>query len=128
MNNWLGLAFEQVVFSHIPQIKQALGISGVDTSESSWIVNPESGGKSQIDLVIDRADRVIDLCEIKFSKEDFAVDSAYAKTILSRIENGSNFTAHKRSIVSVLVTTYGLKRNSYSDRFQKVLTIKDLFA
>ena len=127
MNNWLGLAFELVVFGHISQIKQALGISGVDTTEYSWIVNSESGGKSQIDLVIDRADRVIDICEIKFSKEDFTVDSVYAKIISSRIENVSEYIAHKRSIVSVLVTTYGLKRNSYSDRFQKVLTIKELF-
>lgn len=128
MNSWLGLAFEQVVFSHIPQIKQSLGISGVVTSEYPWIVDSPEGGKSQIDMIIDRDDRVVDVCEIKFCKDDFAVDANYARTIQSRIEKVSEYKANRRSVVSVLITTYGLKRNSYSDRFQKVITINDLFA
>lgn len=128
MNSWLGLAFEQVVFCHTKQIKQALGISGVVTSEYSLVVESEDGGKSQIDMIIDRDDRVMNMCEIKFSRDEFAVTAEYARTIQSRIENVYGYKANKRSVVSVLITTYGLKRNNYSDRFQKVITIKDLFA
>jgi len=128
MNSWLGLAFEHVVFSHIPQIKQALGISGVATAESSLVLESGESGKSQIDLIIDRDDRVVNLCEIKFCKDDFAVDSNYAKSILSRIDKVAGLTSGKRSIVSVLITTYGLKRNINSGRFQKVITIRELFA
>ncbi len=127
MNSWLGLAFEQVVFSHIEQIKNSLGISGVVTNEYSWIVESK-GEKSQIDMIIDRADRVANVCEIKFCKDDYVVTSDYARTIQSRISKVSEQKANKRSIVSVLITTYGLKRNSYSDRFQKVITIKELFS
>lgn len=127
MNVWLGLSFEQVVFSHIAQIKHSLGISGVDTNEYSWIVDSPDGGKSQIDMIIDRADRVVNMCEIKFSKDDFTVDANYARTIQSRIDKVSEYKANRRSVISVLITTYGLKRNSYSDRFQKVITMDELF-
>lgn len=128
MNSWLGLAFEQVVFNHTEQIKQTLGISGVVTSEYSWVVESDDGRKSQIDMIIERADRVVNMCEIKFCKEFFTVNSEYARTIQSRIDKVLENKANKRSIVSVLITTYGLKRNTYSDRFQKVVTMKDLFA
>lgn len=129
MNSWLGLAFEEVVFNHIDQVKQSLGISGVVTNESSWVIegDDENAGM-QIDLLIDRDDRVVDVCEIKFSRSDYVVTGAYAKKIQERISAAEDYTDHKRTVVSVLITTYGLKRNEYSSRFQKVITMDDLFA
>lgn len=129
MNSWLGLAFEEVVFNHIAQVKQALGISGVVTKESSWSV--EGGDETpgmQIDLIIDREDRVINICEIKFCRGDFVVNGKYARRIQDRISATEEFTKHKRTIVSVLITTYGIKHNEYSSRFQKIITMDDLFA
>lgn len=128
MNNWLGHAFEEVVFNHIDQVKQALGISGVLSSESAWNVSgTDTDEGMQIDLLIDRADRVVNVCEIKFCNDNYIVTSAYARKITNRIDRISEMFKHKRSIASVLITTYGLKKNEYSSRFQKVLTLKDLF-
>ena len=129
MNNWLGLAFEEVVFSHIDQIKRSLGISGVVTRESSWSVEGDNENSGmQIDLIIDRDDRVINVCEIKFSRREYTVTGGYARKIEERIEKVREFTNGRGSIISVLVTTYGLKNNEFSGRFPKVITMEDLFA
>jgi len=129
MNSWLGLAFEDSVFNHIEQVKRALGIAGVVSRESAWSVRGDNSGNGmQIDLVIDRDDRVINICEMKFCRNEFSVDSEYARKIQERIETTQQFTGQKRTVVSVLITTYGLKRNEYSGRFQKVITMEDLFS
>ena len=128
MYNWLGLAFEEVVFNHIEQVKLSLGISGVLSTESAWSVDKadcEHG--MQIDLLIDRADRVIDVCEIKFCNDEYVVNSSYSRVIMNRMEKTSQLFKGKKSVQSVLITTYGLKRNEYSSRFQKVITLEDLF-
>jgi AAA+ ATPase superfamily predicted ATPase len=128
MNSWLGYAFEEIVFGHIDQVKQALGIAGVCTSESAWSVEGTSTKEGmQIDLLIDRADRVVDVCEIKFSRDEYTVNAAYARKILARLEQTSSHFKSRRSVSSVLITTYGLKKNEYSGRFQKVITLDDLF-
>ena len=128
MNSWLGLAFEEVVFSHIDQVKHALGISGVVTRESSWAVNgdDESPGM-QIDLIIDRDDRVLNICEVKYSHKEFSVNGSYARVIDDRIEKISERIGGKGTIISVLITTYGLRHNEYSGRFPKVITMEDFF-
>ena len=128
MNSWLGYAFEEIVFYHIDQVKQALGISGVCTSESAWTIEGTSTQEGmQIDLLIDRSDRIINICEIKFCNDEYEVTSAYARKILSREEFTAKHFKNRRSISSVLITTYGLKRNEYSCRFAKVITLDDLF-
>ena len=81
----------------------------------------------QIDLLIDRADRVIDVCEIKFCNDEYVVNSSYSRVIMNRMEKTSQLFKGKKSVQSVLITTYGLKRNEYSSRFQKVITLEDLF-
>ena len=81
----------------------------------------------QIDLLIDRADRVIDVCEIKFCNDEYVVNSSYSRVIMNRMEKTSQLLKGKKGGRSVLITTYGLKRNEYSSRFQKVITLEDLF-
>ena len=128
MYSWLGLAFEETVFGHIEQVKYALGISGVLTTESEWTVDSSDGQEGmQVDLLIDRADRVVDVCEIKFCNDEFSLNSSYSRKIMSRVERTAELFGNKRSVVSVLITTYGLKKNEYSSRFQKVVTMEDLF-
>ena len=127
-SNWAGHAFEDVCFTHIRQIKHALGIGDVITRESSWIVpGTESEKGMQIDLVIDRDDRRICLCEMKFRQGVFIVDKEYSTKIQTRICRTMEITGGSKPVISVLITTYGLQRNDYSGKFQKVITLEDLF-
>lgn len=125
---WSGYAFEDVCRAHIKQIKTALGIGDVTTRESSWIVpGTETEKGMQIDLVIDRDDRKICLCEMKFSQGNFSVGRDYAEKLQNRIRRTMEFTENDKPIISVLITTYGLERNEYSNKFQKVVTMDELF-
>ena len=73
--SWVGLAFERMCFQHVPQIKKALGISGVVTNVYAWRIGPTADGEAgaQIDMLIDRADNMVNLCEMKFSKNEYTV-------------------------------------------------------
>ena len=126
--SWQGFAFEEVCFSHISQIKSALGIAGVQADISSLIIKKD-GKKagSQIDLLIDRADRVINLCEIKFSNKEFVIDKSYEENLRQRTEIIRELTKNKKNIHLTFVTTFGLKSNAYSNRVQKSLSMNDLF-
>ena len=125
---WSGNAFEDVCLAHIRQIKNALGIGDVTTRESSWIVPGSKTERGmQIDLVIDRDDRKICLCEMKFSQGKFSVLRDYAEKLQGRIQRTMEFTGNSKPVISVLVTTYGIERNDYSNRFQKVMTMEELF-
>jgi hypothetical protein len=125
---WSGNAFEDVCLAHIKQIKNALGIGDVTTRESSWIVPGSKTERGmQIDLVIDRDDRKICLCEMKFSQGKLSVGRDYAEKLLGCIQRTMEFTKNSKPVISVLVTTYGIERNEYSNRFQKVVTMEELF-
>jgi len=81
----------------------------------------------QIDLLIHRNDNVINMCEMKFLSEDFIVNKAYYRVLLSRPERIKEVVSPKISIYSTLVTTFGLKTNEYSGIFANVVTMDDLF-
>jgi len=110
---WSGYAFEQVCLCHIPQIKNALGISGVYSTSSSWRSDAIKNG-AQIDLVIDRRDHVINLCEMKYSVNPFVIDSKYANELRSKIGVFKTETKTRKSVFLTLITTYGLQSNSHS--------------
>lgn len=121
-NSWRGFTFENVCFDHIRQIKFALGISGVHTETYSW-----KGNESQIDLLIDRDDRLINICECKFSSREYAIDKSYDEKLRDRQGAFIDETNTKKSTIMTFVTTYGLKQNEYSGRIQSVITSDDLF-
>ena len=127
LSSWRGLAFENVCFNHIPQIKTALGISGVSSEESAWSKKKDDTEGMQIDLLINRRDNVINMCELKFYSSDFTVDSRYYRTLLSRAETLSEMVPKKTVVRSTLITTYGLTRNEYSSAFVNTVTMDDLF-
>lgn len=127
ISTWRDLAFENVCFNHIEQIKNALGISGVVTSESAWTKKADDENGTQIDLLILRSDNVVNMCEIKFCSDDFAVDKEYYRTVLRRIEMLSSKLSPKASVHSTLITTFGLKKNEYSGAFLRTITFDDLF-
>lgn len=126
LNAWRGFSFETVVFGHIQQIKRALGISGVQTEVRPWHSKQKDNG-AQVDMVIERADRVINLCEMKFSTDDFTVDASYDKELRHKMTVFADETKTKYSLHLTLVTTYGLAKSPYSSRFQSVVTMEDLF-
>lgn len=124
---WSGYAFEQVCLAHLAQLKQALGISGVQSNSSSW-VNTGSGNKRQIDLVIDRRDGVINLCEMKFSIKPFSIDKNYHAELQDKIETFRATTQTTKALFLTMITTFGLTRNEYSNSLvQNSLTMDDLF-
>lgn len=127
-NNWCGLAFERLCLVHSRQIKETLGISGVISSEYSWKVEG-SGEKSgaQIDLLIDRVDGVINLCEMKFSKKPFKIDAKYSKVLQNKRNRLIETTHTSKAVHITMVTSEGLVRNAYSDEIQNQATADDLF-
>ena len=125
---WRGFAFEQVCFNHIPQIKAALGVSGVVSKESALLVRGDKDSQGgQIDLLIDRADNVLNLCEMKFYKKPYSVSQQDLFDFEDRIELLATITKSKKNIHFTLVTTFGLKHNEHSGVVQKVVTLEDLF-
>ena len=127
---WEGLVFEQVCKDHIAQIKHKLGISGVLSEESSWFIrgNQEEGTTgAQIDLLIKRRDRVISICEIKFSNGEFVIDSDYDLKLRNKVGSFVRATGFRESIQLVMITTYGVKKNKYSSLIQNEVVMSDLF-
>ena len=125
--SWRGIAFENICFNHAEQIKIALGISGVSTRQSAWSKRADDEDGTQIDLLIERNDHVVNMCELKFYNKDFVVDKYYHRTLETR--QGLLEEAIPRGMIvhSTLVTTYGLKYNEYSGDFDSVITMEDLF-
>ena len=124
--SWTGYAFEQVCLAHSEQIKQAMGISGIAVSQSGWM-SKSKDNKAQIDLVLDRADNVVNLCEIKFSSRPYAIDKQYAERMQSRQWQFEEETKTRKSCQLVMITTYGLQSNQYVGMIQNSLTMDDLF-
>jgi uncharacterized protein len=124
---WSGYAFEQVCFAHLDEIKKALGISGVQTNTTAWIGN-NGTHKAQVDLVIDRRDQVINLCEAKFSINQFTIDKKYAEELRTKIGVFKDVTQTQKSIFLTCITTFGLTPNEYAQSLvQNSLTMDILF-
>ena len=125
-NSWRGYAFEQVCLWHIPQIKHKLGISGVTTNYSSW----RSANKemfAQIDLVIDRNDRIINLCEMKYSNDEYVITKDYNDNLRKKRTCFIEETKIRKTVHTTMLTTYGVKRNSYWGNIQSEVKMDDLF-
>ena len=110
---WAGYAFEQICIEHLPQIKAALGISGVVTQFSTWKSKTSDPG-AQIDIVIDRRDRTVNLCEVKFSITPFTIDKPYAEKLRNKIGTFRAETDTKKSVFLTMITSFGVKENKYS--------------
>ena len=113
--SWSGFAFERLCLAHIRQIKTALGISGIYTEESSWR-KPGTASQTgaQIDLLIDRGDNVVNICEIKFSLAPFVISKKYAEELKAKLLAFKENTKTRKSLFLTMITTYGLAENKYS--------------
>ncbi|MCD4732342.1 MAG: AAA family ATPase [Bacteroidales bacterium] len=113
--SWSGYAFENTCLKHSQQIKIALGISGVYSQESSFIYKgSEDSIGFQIDLLIDRQDNSINLCEMKFYESEFTIEKAYAKTLRERIAQFKMQTKTRKNVFLTIISTYGIKSNIHS--------------
>jgi AAA+ ATPase superfamily predicted ATPase len=126
INTWLGLAFERVCMAHIPQIKRALGIDRIATEYYSWR-SKESENGAQIDLLLERADRVINLIEIKYSNAPYTLTKEEDMKIRTRQSDFVTETGTKHAIFPTIITTFGLRENKYSGLIQSEITLDDLF-
>lgn len=126
INTWRGLTFEMLCLCHVDKIKATLGIADVSTSIYSWR-GEHDGERAQIDLLIDRNDFTLNLCEMKFSYRDFVIDKSYAQRLQEKLEIFRSATKTQKNILLTLITTMGLKENPYSFIIQRIVTLDSLF-
>lgn len=127
---WSGFAFENICLYHTAQIKKALGISGVHTENSCWFYR--GGGDepgAQIDLLMDRADHVIEVCEMKFAKDAFIIDKKYHEALQRKLAVFRRVTHTRKAVWLAMITTMGLHPNNYAanDYIQHSITMDVLF-
>ncbi|MFT7072616.1 MAG: hypothetical protein ACJA1Z_001533 [Patiriisocius sp.] len=108
-SSWSGFSFESLCLKHIGQLKNGLGIAAVHTTSSSWF-----NAKAQIDVLIERADNTINICEMKFSETPYTITKSYHKELLNKKQQFLMETKTRKNIQITMVTTYGVKENSYS--------------
>ncbi|MDR1653846.1 MAG: ATP-binding protein [Prevotellaceae bacterium] len=127
-NSWAGYTFELLCQAHLPQIKQKLGISGVSTFTASWRSknNNESAG-CQIDMLIDRNDGIINLCEMKFSTKQYVITKSYDAVLRNKKGSFIEEINPQKAIHTTFITTYGVKHNQYWGNIQSEITFEDLF-
>lgn len=136
IESWQGLSFELLCLLHLAQIKQKLGISGIATAASSWrYIPPKKNEKdekkekgTQIDMLIDRGDRVINLCEMKFSVKPYYISENYEKTLRDRMSIFQEKTKTTKSLVYTFVTTFGIAHSVGRSIVNSEVTMEDLFA
>ena len=128
INAWRGYAFEDLCFRHVDQIKRALQIGGISSTQSAWsVIGDNEHEGTQIDLLISRKDNIVNLCEMKFYSEDFSVSKSYHQKLVHRTNLLLQHLSRKTAIHPILITTYGLEYNEYSNDFMHTITLDDLF-
>lgn len=125
-NTWQGYAFEQVCILHINQIKKALGISGIASDVCSWSTRGGNKG-AQIDLIINRTDNVIDLCEMKYSDSLYELTKNYIEWLKERRDMFKKETRTTKTLHLTMITSQGLANGKYTSQIQSQVTMDDLF-
>ena len=129
-NTWCGLAFERVCLWHVDQIKKKLGINGILTNEYAWRCMPDEEKNRrgvQIDLLIDRSDGIIDVCEMKYSKDIYTITADYAHELARKRDVLQSATGTKNAVHSIMITTDGVTKNEHMSEIQAEIILDDLF-
>jgi uncharacterized protein len=126
---WSGYAFESLCMQHLSQILKGLGINGIHVNAFSWKTRAKNGlPGTQIDLLIDRADKSINLCEAKFSSENYLVTKEYATNLRMKKSVFQQVTQTKKAIFTVLITPFpAIKNEHYFDQIQQEINLDELF-
>lgn len=125
-NAWSGFAFEMLCLNHIPQIKQALGIGGIQTAVYSWRTPVSTEKGAQIDLVIDRADHRVNLCEMKFSRGEYVMTKAEREKLEHRVNAFISNTKTRSTVLVTLISCFGMQQNINSHIVNSQVSLKDL--
>lgn len=125
-NAWEGYAFELVCLLHVNQLRAALGIAGVSYEASTWHSSKSDPG-AQIDLLIDRADGVINLCEMKFSQDLYEITSSYEAALRHKAAVFARETGTSKALHLTLVCTQGVKHNAHRGVLQAEIDMDSLF-
>jgi len=121
--SWSGFAFETLCLKHIGQIKKALKIDAIYSNTSCWF-----NKKAQIDLLIDRDDNIMNVCEMKFYNAPYTIDKKYYLNLKNKVAELRKETKTRKNIFVAMVTTYGLVENKYSKELvQNVFEMNYLF-
>lgn len=136
--SWCGYAFEMVCLNHLPQVVHALGIDGSINTICSWSYRPPKSlpddadedlkHGTQIDLLVDRSDNTVNVCEMKYSISEYVIDKNYFSHLEQRMRIFKKITKTPKSIVPVFITSHGLANNMYARRIPRVVQGDDLFA
>lgn len=127
-NAWIGIAFERACLLHIDQIRKKLGISGVITAIHSWQKkNEDLTHGAQIDLLIDREDGVINVCEMKYYSGQYAITKKDCAGLQNKLDAFSNSINTKKAVHVTMITSYGIVPNEYSSMVQSEIIADDLF-
>lgn len=124
--SWQGFSFELLCLLHLEQIKKTLGIDRILNDSSAWR-SRQSDRNTQIDLVINRADHNINLCEMKFANGLYAIDKSYEQKLLERMSIFRAETKTRCSTRLTMVTTYGVLKNKHSGLVDDEIVLDDLF-
>jgi len=124
---WSGYAFEQLCMQHTAQIYRKLGISGIITYSASWSSRKAGQPGAQVDLLIDRRDGIINLCEMKFANAEFVIDKKTDVNLRNKKAAFIAGTKTRKAVHITMITTYGVKRNEYWGNIQSEVTMNDLF-
>ena len=126
-NEWRGFAFEMTCLHHVAQIKSALGIAGVHADAYSWRGTSGDGNSAQIDLLLDRRDGIVNVCEMKYGHRPYVIGRDESERLLRRVESFRDRVGQNRSIHLTMITACGVERNMYSHAVQSEVTLDDLF-
>lgn len=125
LNTWQGLAFERVCMAHIREIRHALGLDRIAVEYYSWRSNEMPA--AQIDIIIERADRLINLCEVKYTQAPYVITATEDQKMRNRISAFTRQTRTKAGILPTWITPYGLHPNEYAHNVHSQVTMDDLF-
>lgn len=126
---WSGYTFENICLTHIDQIRKALSIGGMASSIASFVARPKDGlPGTQIDLLIDRSDQSINLCEIKYSTKEYVVTKQGVENLHTKKRVFAYHTKTKKHLFTTLITTMGVIENEHQlHEVDQVVTMEDLF-
>ena len=128
-NTWLGLAFERLCLQHVQQIKHGLSIGGVICDVYSWTAKASDENKgAQIDMLIDRKDGIIDICELKYSAGEYHLNSEEEERIANKCHRFIEDYPTTKAVHVALITTNKKPIENNSDFVQNILIMNDLFA
>lgn len=126
INTWMGLAYERICMAHIESIKHALHVDGISTLNYSWR-SKSSSPAVQIDIIIERADKIVNVCEVKYSQEEYILDKEEYDNIFTRKSTFIKETGLRHTPWITIITTEGVAKGKYSEMIQSQVRLDDLF-